>query len=137
MIAEAIRTLLVDDAEVAEIVAARVYPLVLPQSPTLPAITLQRVSNQTVISQDGPGMERPRIQVDCWASTYLAARELAAAVKACLCPSRHETPNYVRTVDDVRIEAVMPESDRDLYEDDTQIYRVSMDFFVFAVELAA
>src|SRR3990167_8769767 len=66
------------DAAVQTHAGTRIYPLVLPQKPTLPAITFQRVSNVRVNSFDaGGGIDNPLLQVDSWAATRKAARELA------------------------------------------------------------
>ena len=110
-------TLLSGDASVSALVVARIYPVVLPQSVTLPAITYSRISGGQVNSLSGySGLEQPRIQVDAWATTHVVVKELRDAV--------HAAMNGATTF------RALLESDMDLYEDDTKIYRISMDFFV-------
>lgn len=79
-----VRTIILGDPAVAALVGTRVYPKILPQSPTLPAITYQRISRVSVADHlTGAGsLGRPRVQVDAWASTDAAAETLGAAVKA-------------------------------------------------------
>ena len=51
----------------------------------LPAVVLTRISGGPLYADDGEvGLEQARIQVDCWAETYAAAKLLARAVAACL-----------------------------------------------------
>jgi hypothetical protein len=60
---------------------ARIYPVILPQSPTLPALTYQRVSEPRQLTHDGvTALVESRYQVTAWAPTYDAAAALAAAV---------------------------------------------------------
>lgn len=106
------------DATVSGLVGTRVYPLVLPQKAGLPAVSYLRVSGRQEMSLSGlSGLEAPRIQIDCWATTYAGAKALAAAVRAAMLSA---TAFKVGSV-----------SDRDLYEDDTNVFRVSIDFSVW------
>lgn len=77
--------LLAEDAPVAALVATRVYPLVLPQGTTLPAVTYQRISGIHEKSLEGPSeLTRPRFQLVAHASTFLTARLTANAIKRAL-----------------------------------------------------
>lgn len=113
-----IYTVLSGSSAVSAVVSARIYPLVLPQDVTLPAITYVRISGGQVNSMGGySGLENPRMQIDVWGATYTAAKTLAALV--------HAAMSAATTFSALLI------SDMDLYEDDTKIYRVSMDFSVW------
>lgn len=115
---EKLYTLLSGDASVSAVVVARIYPLVLPQDVTLPAITYSRISGGQVNSLGGySGLEAPRIQVDVWGESYAAARALAALVHTAM--------------DGATTFRALLESDTDFFEDDTKIYRVSSDFIVW------
>ena len=71
---------LANDNGVSAIVGSRIYPAILPQTPTYPAITYQRVSST---GQNGTSdRKESRWQVNCWGATYSEAVSLAAAVKA-------------------------------------------------------
>jgi hypothetical protein len=103
---------------VSAIVGTRVYPLVLPQKAALPAISYLRVSGAQELSLSGhSGLESPRIQIDCWATTYAQAKALSAAVQAAMLASSAFKVGSV--------------SDRDLFEDETNVFRVSIDFSVW------
>jgi hypothetical protein len=114
-------TLLAGTVGVSNLVGARIYPATLPQNPTLPAITYMRVTSGPVYSITGySGLDNPHMQIDCWASTYSAAKALRAAVLTAI--------DGATTLKGVLI------SDQDMYEDDVMIYRVSMDFSLWSKE---
>lgn len=83
----AVRTRLVNDAQVSAVVGTRVYPMIRPQGSALPAIRLQFPSNsaERVLKGD-EGTQVARIQVDCFASTFGATWQLAEKAKAALLP---------------------------------------------------
>lgn len=101
----------------------RIYPLVLPQNPGLPAITFQRIANSRANTMGAAeGLDNPRVQVDTWATTRRAARELAAEVK--------------RVVDGSTLFGAWLISDAEFYEEDVdpRLYRVSQDFSIWLLE---
>lgn len=67
--------LLTGDAGIGSMVAARVYPVVLPQNPTLPAIVYQEVRGVARAAADGDtGQRESRFLVSWWASSYSAIK---------------------------------------------------------------
>lgn len=83
---EALRARLVAVAGITALVGsspARVYPVKLPQSATLPAITYQRISTvrENAMGAD-PGIARARFQVTSWATSYSGVKALSEAVRA-------------------------------------------------------
>ncbi len=107
--------LLTADPTVSAIVGARVYPMVMPQRATFPAVTYFRVSGGQQNTLDGySGTENPRIQVDCWAKKYADVKALAAAIRAAM--------------DGATTFRALCISDRDLYEDDADLFRVLLEF---------
>lgn len=65
-------------------VGDRVWPLLLPPEPALPALVYQRISAVREESHAGDGLVHPRIQIRCWANTYSEAKRLAEAVRLSL-----------------------------------------------------
>jgi hypothetical protein len=125
MIESELRTYLLAQSGIAALIGTRVYPMKLPQSPTLPAITYQRVSGSRVQSLTGPsGMAHPRIQVDCWAASYDGAKALAAEVQ-------DDLDGYRGTMGTTRVGGVIVYGDRDWYEPDVDIYRVTIDITIW------
>ena len=117
---QTIYTAVTGDAGVGALVAARCYPLLLPQYPTLPAITYQRISNS---EQGGTtAIRRSRWQFDCWAATYAGAHELAALLKTAL-------EEYSDTDQTPGIKMSLVANELDDYDPDTQQYRTIVDVF--------
>lgn len=109
---------LTNDLGVAALVGTRVYPLMLPQQATLPAIRYQRISNSP---QEGTStLRESRWQIDGWATTYLAVQTLAAAIKAAIedYSDTDQTPS-------IRWSRIVGESDD--YDPETKTYNVSFD----------
>ncbi len=78
-------TTLTGNGAVSALVAARVYPLRLPETRTLPAITYQFVTGGQVVSSQGNNPTgNYHVQLDCWAAGYLVADDLARKVIAAL-----------------------------------------------------
>lgn len=85
MIEDVIRFVLTADARVSALVGPRVYPLVMPQNGTLPAIVFQRIS--TVGSYTLEGATTPtvaRVQLSLMSLTFTQVRELAVAARRAL-----------------------------------------------------
>jgi hypothetical protein len=111
-------TILTTDPAVSAVIASRCFPVVLPQNVTLPAVSYQRISGGQENSLKGSSnLENPRIQVDVWGTTYSAVKDLAAKVMAAM-----------RAASTFKALVI---SDQDLFEDETETYRVSIDFSIW------
>lgn len=95
---------------------SRVYALFVPQKDaTYPAIVYQLISDVPTLSLTGSRKpDRVRVQVDCWAQTYAAARSLHVEAR-----TKMEAAAFQGALADVR----------DDFEPETELYRVSADFF--------
>lgn len=103
----------------------RVYWGIVPQGAALPYIRLQTISDERPTDLDGYQARRePRVQADCFASTYGAARGLAEAVVTTLA-----TPG---TFGGVVFGFVRASGPRDLGEDTSAgfVHRASLDLIV-------
>lgn len=111
---------------VTSLVSTRCYPLVLPQNPTYPAVRYQQIdglSNSAMGSDTG--VVEATVQVDSYAETYTGARALGEAVFAAL-------NRFRGTVASVEILDVFRASGpNDIYEEDTKVRRVQLDFTVW------
>lgn len=84
-IGEAIYSILYNDDEVKALVSTRIYPNLLPESTTLPALTYQELTAFRQYVMTGPiGMARFRFQINCRASTYAEVDELSIEVRKAL-----------------------------------------------------
>ena len=83
-IEQAIVERLKDQASVTALVGTRIYQLVLPQRPTLPAVRVQVIDEDDPQHLRGPvGKQQSRIQVDAYgaeAAGYVAVAAIAAAI---------------------------------------------------------
>ena len=133
----ALRTYIIADTTVGGLIAIgtspeihRMYPGKMPQTPTMPLLVYQRVSGPREHDMDGAaGIANPRIQIDAWASTYTGAKALSTAV-------RKRIDGYSGDVGSPAVDVIvaMLLSDRDLYDDETELWRVSMDFEIMHIE---
>jgi hypothetical protein len=124
-----LRTLLITDAQIAAILGTRVYPLILPQGPTLPAATYFKVSGEDQISNSGSqDYGWARYQIDAWATTFTAAQTLADLIRSRL----HGFNGAVTSGSDSwSFQGIFAMTVRDFYESDPKQYRVSRDFMVW------
>ena len=112
MIEQTVYTALTTGSPLPTAAGLRVYPMLMPQEPAYPALTYQRIANDPIASLDGnSNLDRVRLQIDCWALTYLAAKNLAAEVRA-----------EMATIGALLL------LDLDDYESNEKVYRVTMDF---------
>lgn len=85
MIEEVLFTRLSNFANLTSLVGARIYPVIMPQGATKPAVTYQLISApREIASVRDPGMVRSRYQFMAWAATNLAARAVIKQVRLAL-----------------------------------------------------
>lgn len=98
-------------AGLSALVVTRIYPDKLPQKPTYPAVTYQRVSSQRPAAMNADvGVMRERFQFDVWATTRASQDAVAAQVLACFARWRG-------TVSDIVVQDSYFENRIDLGED--------------------
>ena len=107
------------------IVSDRIYPVIMPQNPTYPTVTFQRI--------DGPrehafvvdaGLAHPRIQVDSWGKSYASVKSVATQLRGAMERWADETTNPV-------VLDSFLENDEDTQEAETGLYRVRQDYIVW------
>lgn len=104
------------DLGITTLVSTRIYPLRAPQPVTRPYITYQRITTNPVSSLNGNMYTvKATIQIDAWADSYATARDIYDAVKA-----------YLMS-DPAGIAAALLIDSRDFYEQETRLYRASLD----------
>jgi hypothetical protein len=123
--ATALRARLVANGPVNALVGTKIYPLIAPQNAALPYVRYQVISDLRDEHLKGyDGARVSRVQIDCFAATYIAARDLANKIIAAVA-----TP---ATESGVKFGRVKAEGPRDLGEDTTAGYthRASIDLLV-------
>jgi hypothetical protein len=120
-----LRAFILADGTVAGLIGTRLYPLTLPQAPTLPAMSYQWISGQHFNAMDAPSkLSGPRVQFTCWAATYLQAEAVVEAL-------RKRLNGFRGMAGATEIQGAFMESERDLYESDPALFARSADFFVY------
>lgn len=115
-----IRTILQQDSAVAGISGGRIYDLVFPPGYSIPAATLQRIS-ETIDALTLAGTTT--LQIDAYARTHTDAANLAEAI-------RQSLTNYSQAGDQEDILSILPQNTVDFYTADNRLHRVSTDYAV-------
>ncbi len=125
MLVKAIFTKLSTDGGISAITSTRVYPIKLPQQPTLPALTYRIITEPQVHSMEGTFSQNARLQIDCWAETFLAAHELAEAVEDAM-------NDFSGTIGAEQvISSSVQVNKQDLFDPEVNDYRVSIDYSIW------
>lgn len=127
MITEAFYAHLKADSGVMAI-AKSISPHIIPAGSEPPAITYSVDEDGAETVFDGPSsLSICRMSVDCWSKEYLQCHELSSAVESALINYAgdlgSQTPAI--TADHIRLERKF-----DLFESPTELYRVSLQFYI-------
>lgn len=124
----ALRTYLLSDPTLSGLIGTRLHPLTLPQGSTFPAISYQVVTNSHFHTLGGPvDLERPRIQFDVYATTYMVMDAVAEALRTAL----DAASGQLGGSPGIMVQGAFLDMQRDVYESDPQLYRRTMDFFLW------
>jgi hypothetical protein len=96
-----------------------VYPVAVPTNGKYPNVVYQRISNVQVRSHSGVEMERPRMQLTCWAKKYADCFDVAQAVKEAL--DLNQTDFKLAT----------KENEMDVREESTGLFRIILEYFIW------
>lgn len=128
-----LKTYVLDNGDIAALIAARMYPRVLPQNVTYPAVSYDLVSVVENRDLSGPGgKERSRITIKSWSENYLQAKALAKLINARINPQG----GLRVTVGSTRITSVRKDNEFDVNEADAGeigtagVFGVMQDFIV-------
>ena len=126
----ALRTELINDTDISAHVGMRVYPVTMTQGFTLPCISYQRISSVRMHTLSGPnGRVDASFQVDFYSELYSTVRDLADKTRQVLDGFKGSLGGTEDNVGGIHLV-----SDRDLWQDDTEVYRVTHDYDVFYFE---
>jgi hypothetical protein len=121
MIARVLVAYLQSHANLTALVSSRIYPLSLPQEPTLPAITYRLVSDKPEIDHDGEsGYALSRYQFDVYAATFIQADDCARVLSEALSIWHQVNSNY----------AAFAENRQNDFDPELSQYRVTLDFMI-------
>ena len=124
---EALIARMLATAGITDLVGQRVTPKRRTQGGDLPAVVLHRIDGgpDYPIHGGASGLIESRVQVDCWAESWLSAATVARAVMAALSGATF-------TQDGVRFDAIFVVAQRDDTDDEngTPLFRFSLDLMV-------
>lgn len=129
-----LRAYLLDDAMISAAVGgARIYPIQLPQGQKLASIVYTRISGQGDHNVEGPsGLNRVRVQIDCWAATADAADLLSRQVKERIDGYRGAMPwGDESPAEAIVVQGIFFDSEREDWDETAQMYRASKDYVVW------
>ena len=119
-----VRAYILADTQISNLVGARMYPRMLPQNVTLPALVYQRVDTRRRHDMGGAdGLPRARLQITCWAGLPADAAIVAQAVRARLDGVRG-------TIGTSTIGASLCVGERDLNDAEAGRSGVALDFMI-------
>lgn len=133
-IEEGIYTYIQTQSGVTALVSTRVYPIMMPQDFTLPAIVYSRISgerehmaNNTSKTTRMIGKVRARYQFDCIAETPDGAKDLGEALRKAM-------DGYIGLMGTNTVQACALINDNDIYDPETDTFIRSMDFRISYIE---
>jgi len=119
---------------VSNIVGTRIYPLKLPQNPTLPALTFQLITPMSIIAHDGKsGTAQSRYQITGFADDPDSVRDLMEKVRICM-------DGYKGTIggaDTIVVQAMLPEGGYENHDPITNRYMRARDYMIWYAEPTA
>jgi len=130
----ALRSFLRSDPTIAGLVGARVYPIKLPQGTTGDSIVYNRISGAGDYHLQGlSGFANHRYQIDAWASTADKATVLADAIRDRIDGYRGDMGTDSPPI--VTVQGVFMADQREDYDDEAKLHRMSRDYFINFMEL--
>lgn len=118
-------------AGITALVGARIYPLTLPEEPTLPAIVIQRISTPRTLTHDTSGatgdLISPRFQFDAWGTSQAATKAISDALRAAL-------NGKTGAAGGVTLRAALADEEVPDYNQETGLYRTRSDYIVWFQE---
>jgi len=127
-IEEGLYSKLAADSGVSALVSTRIYPLLVPQDASLPAIAYQRISGPRDHAHDGAtGLALARVQVTCLGSSYDETKDVSEAVRAAI-------DGGAGTWGSTTVGACLLENERDEWATPFDKSTVQMDFMIWYQE---
>ena len=105
----------------------RIYPSVLPQEPTLPAVVYHRISTPREFELENSLLPHPRFQFDCWAEDFERAKAVQEQVRLAL-------DLYKGLMGDYTVQTVIIEDEMDTYEPERGLWRSMVEAVIWYEE---
>lgn len=110
------------------LVSTRIYPLILPQTPTLPAVVYQQVSGPRIHAMgDDPGITSPRYQFSCWDDDHAGAAAVAQQIRLAF----ENYSGLMGGAGGVTVYHASVENMSSEYYDEAKLYRVLVEVIIY------
>ncbi len=114
--------------EIAAIIASRMYPVALPQTPTVPAVVYFFDNATSTLSYSGPsGLESATLRVDSWADNFDEAKNLAAKVKEIL-------NGWKKNIPAGAVQGTFFKGEKDIFDEDKILYSTQQTYLIHYTE---
>ncbi len=124
IIGSELRTYLLTQTSITDIVSGRIHAIKLPKGAIFPAITYNVVSQVRTYSHSGDSsLTRPRIQYSCWAELIEDAKNLALALTDVL-------SGFKGTAGMADVQDSFVENEVDMWDAEARIYHVPVDILI-------
>ena len=116
-----IRTYLLTQTGITDLIDSRIYALKLPIDVTFPALTYSTVSSIRTRSHSGDSsLTTPRIQLSCWGEVYEDCRNLVTQLVNSL-------ESYKGLMGSTTVYSSFVENEIDAYDSESKIYHIPVD----------
>lgn len=122
---------LANTAGVTALTSTRIYPKVMPQQPTMPALVYSVVdNNRTQVHRGQTTGVRARVQVTCWGNTEASVSAVKEQVRLAMIGAHG-------SIASVTVDGVTCEGEVEGFEPETVRHWIALDFFIWHREAAA
>jgi len=130
MISASLNTFLRAQSSITTLASTRIYPIILPQKPTFPAVTYREESHDLIESFDGQnGLTQSFYMLDAWAKTYASVTALNDAIRTAL-------KNHSGAMGSISVTRVtLVSGPISVYEDEVEAYRQTQVFSIWHKEV--
>jgi hypothetical protein len=125
MLEEAIYLKLVNDTNITGAVDKRIYPNKLPNSPTLPAIRYNKISENKIRGFSSIQVSQSRMQFTCCGSSFSDSKNVAKKIFDCL-------DNFSGLISDFEIKCIYLINEFDYYSDESAMYLTVADYYIWS-----
>ncbi len=120
---------LTGNPEIAAVIASRMYPVALPQTPTVPAVVYFFDNAASTNSMTGPsGHGSATMRVDSWADTADEAKDLAEKIKFIL-------NGWKKNVPEGAVQGTFFKGEKDIFDDDKSLYSTQQTYLIHYKEI--
>jgi hypothetical protein len=131
LIEQAIKKELMDASGVTDLISTRLYYVRAPQDVTKPYVVFFKVSGPREYSHDGASeLANPRFQFSCFATTYYEAKQIVTAIRTVL----EGFDGMMGGDGGVSVGGCFCVNETDIYEDDTDLFHVAVDYLIWHEE---